>query len=320
MDSRRLYTGIDVSKAHLDIAVNPGRQRWSEPNDEEGQARLLERMKALRPALIVMEATGGLESPIAALLIAEGLPVVVVNPRQVRDFAKATGRLAKTDRLDAEVLAAFAERVQPDLRPLPDAEAKALKALLTRRRQIVAMITAEKNRRLMALPEIQERIDAHIEWLQGETTDLDKQLRKALRQSRVWRERDNLLQGVRGIGPVTSLTLLAELPELGMLNRKKIASLVGVAPLNRDSGAFRGKRMIWGGRASVRAAIYMATLVATRSNPVIRNFYVHLLALGKAKKVALTACMHKMLLILNAILRTGLPCRGPASKKFCQAL
>jgi transposase len=259
------------------------------------------------PALIVLEATGGLELPLTGALAAAGLPVVVVNPRQVRDFAKATGRLAKTDALDAAVLAQFAEAVRPPLRPLPDAATQALSALLLRRRQLIAMLTAEKNRLGLAPTPVRKGITVHIRWLDGRLADLNEELAHTIRESPVWREKDDLLQSTPGVGPVLALTLVASLPELGTLTRQQIAALVGVAPLNRDSGRFRGTRRVWGGRAHVRAALYMSALVATRFNPVIRVFYQRLCAAGKIKKVALTACMRKLLTILNAMLRHQTP-------------
>ncbi len=303
MKSEDRYVGIDVAKSRLDIAVRPDEEQWSVPNEEEGIDTLVSRLKELEPALVVLEATGGLELAVTAALAACELPVVVVNPRQVRDFARAAGQLAKTDRLDALILARFGEAVQPTPRPLPDAETQALAALLTRRRQVVAMITAEKNRLHAARPSVRKEIRRHILWLQKSLAKLDSDLGDALRLSPVWREKDDLLQSVPGVGPTLSVTLLAELPELGTLDRRQIASLVGVAPLNRDSGLLRGKRTVWGGRAKLRAALYMGTLVATRFNPVIKAFYQRLCAAGKAKKLALTACMRKMLVILNSILR-----------------
>ncbi len=303
MKSEDRYVGIDVAKSRLDIAVRPDEEQWSVPNEEEGIDTLVSRLKELEPALVVLEATGGLELAVTAALAACELPVVVVNPRQVRDFARAAGQLAKTDRLDARALAFFGEAVQPTPRPLPDAQTQALAALLTRRRQVVAMITAEKNRLHAARPSVHKEIRRHILWLQKSLAKLDSDLGDALRLSPVWREKDDLLQSVPGVGPTLSVTLLAELPELGTLDRRQIASLVGVAPLNRDSGLLRGKRTVWGGRARVRAALYMGTLVATRFNPVIKAFYQRLCAAGKAKKLALTACMRKMLVILNSILR-----------------
>jgi transposase len=298
-----LFVGIDVSKAHLDVAIRPAGTHARLPNDEEGIADIVTRLSAARPTLIVLEATGGLEVPVTAALAAAGLAVAVVNPRQVRDFAKAVGQLAKSDALDAHVLARFAEVVRPTPRPLPDAEAQALAALLTRRRQVLAMLVAEQQRLPTTLPPLRPRVEAHIAWLRQERDDLDRELRQRIRQSPAWREDDDLLQSVPGVGPVLATTLIAELPELGHLDRKQIATLVGVAPLNCESGILRGRRIIWGGRAQVRAALWMGTLVAVRHNRVIRQFYARLLAAGKAKKVALTACMHKLLTILNAILR-----------------
>ena len=299
-----VFVGIDVSKDRLDVALRPTSDRWALANDAPGLATLVARLQGLAPTLIVLEATGGLAVPLTGALAAAGLPVVVVNPRQVRDFAKATGKLAKTDALDAAVLAQFAEAVRPALRPLPDAATQALSALLARRRQLIEMLTAEKNRLGSALPPVRPGIRAHIGWLERRLADLDADLAQAIRESPVWREKDDLLQSAPGVGPVLARTLLASLPELGTLTRQQIAALVGVAPLNRDSGAWRGKRRVWGGRAHVRAALYMSALVATRFNPALRAFYQRLCAAGKAKKVALTACMRKLLTILNAMLKS----------------
>ena len=298
-----LYVGIDVAKANLDTEVRATGERWSVANQEEGVSQLVSRMVELSPALIVLEATGGLELLAVSALAAAGLPVVVVNPRQVRDFAKAVGRLAKTDRIDAGILAHFGEAVKPEPRPLADAETQALKDLLARRRQVVGMITAEKNRLGSARLPVKQDIQRHIVWLQQELARLEKDLGDKLHQSPIWREKEALLRSFKGVGPATSLTLLADLPELGTLNRKQIAALVGVAPLNRDSGTQRGKRKTWGGRSRVRAALYMAALVAAHCNPVISPMYQRLLAAGKLKKVALTACMRKMLIILNSMLK-----------------
>lgn len=303
MESVPLYVGIDVAKAHLDVAEGSTSVLWRVSNNEVGISETLRRLEALVPALVVLEATGGYEVPLAVALGAAGLPVAVINPRQVRDFAKSTGKLAKTDALDAHILALFGERMRPPLRPLPDAQARTLGALLARRRQLVGMLTAEKNRLHTAPAPVRVDINSHIAWLVERLTRLDLDLGDTLRQSPLWREKENLLRGVPGVGPVLCLTLLAELPELGTLHRRQIAALAGVAPLNRDSGTLRGKRSVWGGRASVRAALYMATLVATRFNPIIRTFYHHLCAAGKPKKVALTACMRKLLTILNAMLK-----------------
>jgi transposase len=304
--------GIDVAKAQLDVAVRPTGDQWPVANDEAGVAALAARLVALGPALVVLEATGGLERLAAAALAAAGLPVAVVNPRQVRDFAKAVGQLAKTDALDAALLARFAADVRPEPRPLPDAAQQELAALLARRRQVVAMLTAERQRLQTARPPVRARVQAHIRWLQAELGALDDDLGQTLRASPVWREKEHLLRSVPGVGPVVALTLLAELPELGTLDRKRVAALVGLAPLACDSGTLRGKRLVWGGRGRVRAALYMAALVATRANPVIRAFYQRLLRVGKAKKVALTACMHKLLTILNAIVHAQTPWQQPA--------
>jgi transposase len=307
METAPLFVGIDVAKEHLDLAVRPTQETWQVPHDDQGIQGIVPRLQELQPTLVVLEATGGLELPLVAALGVAGLPVAVVNPRQVRDFAKATGRLAKTDRLDAQVLAHFAQAVQPQPRPLPDPQSQELAALLTRRQQLVQMLTAEKNPLGSALPPVRPSLQAHIPWLEQQLSELDRGLRDAITESPLWRVKDNLTQGVPGIGPVASLTLLADLPQLGTLSRQQISALVGVAPLNRDSGSLRGKRGIWGGRARVRATLYMAALVATRCNPVIRNFYQRLLAAGKAKKVALVACMRKLLTILNSMLKHNRP-------------
>ena len=312
--SEQCFVGIDVSKAHLDIAVRPSGECWRERRDERGIAALTTRLQALKPEMVVLEATGGMEVDVVASLLAAGVPTCVVNPRQVRHFAQATGRLAKTDSLDAEVLAHFAQAVRPTPRPLPDAQTQALDALLTRRRQIVEMLTAEKNRLAGAPKNLRPRIQSHLDWLQQEREQLDVTLREQIRRTPAWREKDDLLQSVRGVGPVTACTLIAALPELGRLDRKQISALVGVAPLNRDSGTLRGQRTIWGGRAEVRATLYMATLSATRYNPAIKAFYERLIAAGKLPKVALTACMHKLLIILNAILRSGQPWRDKTAE------
>ncbi len=310
------YVGIDVAKARLDIAVrstpSQGKRAielWHTSNDEAGIAELCARLRELAPTLIVLEATGRLETPLVGALASANLTVVVINPRQARDFAKAIGRLAKTDAIDARVLAQFAELVQPEVRPLPDEQARALAALVARRRQVVEMLTAEKNRlgTASAAPTIRARIGEHIQWLQQELSDLDEHLDQAIRQSPLWREHDALLQSVPGVGRVLARTLLSGLAELGTLDRQHIASLVGVAPLNCDSGKLRGKRYVWGGRAEVRATLYMAALRATRCNPVIQAFYQRLLEAGKPKKVALTACMRKLLTILNAIVKHHTP-------------
>jgi transposase len=303
LEAESPYVGIDVSKNQLDIAVRPAGDTWSMPNDVSGITEVVQGLAQLHPALVVLEATGGLQMPLAAALATAGLPLAMVNPRQVRDFAKAIGRLAKTDRLDAQVLAHFAEAVRPTPYPLPDAQTQELTALLTRRHQVVEMLTAEKNRLRSARELVHRRVQDHICWLEQELADLDDDLERTLRKSPLWREKDNLLRSVPGIGRVVSITLLADLPELGTLSRHQIAALVGVAPLNRDSGRFRGKRMVWGGRARVRAALYMAALTASRYNPIIKAFYHRLCEVGKARKVALTACMRKLLIILNSMVK-----------------
>jgi len=313
MSEPTLFVGIDVSKASLDVAVHPTKEDWTVSNDPAGLQELLPRLQALQPQIIVLEATGGYETLLVAALLAGGLPVAVVNPRQVRNFAKSIGRLAKTDRIDAHVLARFATAVELKVRPLPDAQLQELSDLLARRRQVVEMLTAEKNRFKMARGPVQADIREHIAWLERKLDQLDDELRQRLRSSPVWREKEDLLRSVPGVGPVLSVTLLAELPELGQLDRKQIAALVGVAPLNRDSGQHQGKRMVWGGRAAVRSALYMGTLVATRHNPVIKRFYERLLAAGKARKVALVACMHKLLIILNAMIKHRTPWRCPSA-------
>ena len=303
MEQEGIYVGIDVAKAQVDVAVRPTGQRWVVSFDETGVGELVSQMEDLSPALVLLEASGGLELPLVAALAAAALPVVVVNPRQVRDFARATGTLAKTDALDAAVLAHFAEAVRPPVRPLRDAETQALNALAARRHQVMIMLVSEKNRLSSATIAVRPRIEAHIAWLERELDDLDEGLRQTLRQSPVWREKEDLLRTVPGVGEQLSLTLLAYLPELGTLDRRKIAALVGVAPFNRDSGTLRGKRTVWGGRARIRAVLYMGALVASRHNPVIRDFYQRLLAAGKPKKLALIACMRKLLVILNSMLK-----------------
>ena len=297
------FMGIEVAKAQLDIAVRPSGERWAVPNNTDGVATLVEQVQALHPTLIVLEATGGLERSATAALATAGLPVVIVNPRQARDFARATGQLAKTDALDARALAHFADVIRPTPRPLPDAQTQELRALLGRRQQLIGMRTAEQNRLAGTSERLTQDIEAHIAWLNARIATLDDDLETTLRASPLWRENDDLLQSVPGIGPVCARTLLLELPELGTLTRQQIAALVGVAPLNCDSGTLRGRRTIWGGRAHVRTVLYMGTLVATRFNPQIKAFYQRLLVAGKIKKVALTACMHKLLTILNAMLK-----------------
>ncbi len=301
------FVGIDVAKAQLDIALRPSGERWAVPNDAIGVMTLVDRVQALHPTLIVLEATGGLERAVTSALATAGLPVVVVNPRQVRDVARATGQLAKTDALDARALAHFADVIRPTPRPLPDAQTQELRALLGRRQPLIVMRTAEQNRLAGTSARLTKDLEAPMTWLNAGIATLDDDLAALLRASPLWRENDDLLQSAPGIGPVCARTFLLELPELGTLTRQQIAALVGVAPLNCDSGTMRGRRTIWGGRAHVRTVLYMGTLVATRHNPRIKVFYERLLAAGKVKKVALTACMHKFLTILNAMLKQRTP-------------
>jgi transposase len=303
-----VYVGIDVAKAWLDVATVPAildPDRYA--NDPAGIARLVRALEALSPALIVLEATGGYETALASAVALAGLPIAVINPRQVRDFAKALGQLAKTDALDAGVLALFAERIRPTPRALPDEAHAELLALVTRRQQLLDMLIAERNRRAVARPSTQRSLDEHIRWLQARIRDTEQLLQAALKRSPVWRTQEQLLRSVPGIGPQTASRLLVSLPELGRLSGRAIAKLVGVAPLNVDSGQQHGRRQIWGGRAPVRTALYMATLVAVRHNPTLRRYYQHLRALGKPPKVALVAAMRKLLVILNAMIRHQKP-------------
>jgi transposase len=300
---REVFIGIDVSKEKLDVAVRPTGEFMSFSNNEDGISCVVDFVKSFFPSLIVLEATGGLETAAVGMLADKGLPVVVINPRQVRDFAKATGKLAKTDTIDAHLIARFGEAVRPELRLLKDQEAQKLTALITRRRQIVEMITAEKNRLNTAPKWTSKDIQTNISWLEKCLKKVDKDLKNLLKKSPVWREKDEILQSTPGVGPVLSMTLLSGLPELGNLNRKEIAALVGVAPLNRDSGLFRGKRMIWGGRANIRSVLYMSATCAMRFNPTIRIFYERLRLAGKLHKVAITACMRKLLVILNTMIK-----------------
>lgn len=307
MSTPQVFVGIDVAKAQLDLALRPTGERWAVTNDAPGIAALVAQLQAAQPTLIVLEATGGYHRAVVAALAAAALPLVVVNPRQVRDFAKATGQLAKTDALDARAVAHFAEAVRPPPRPLPDVQTEELRALLARRRQLIAMRTAEQNRLENVSSRLRTDIEAHIAWLNQRVAALDDDLDTTLRASPVWRERETLYRSVPGIGPVCARTLVLDLPELGTLSRQRIAALVGVAPFNRDSGTLRGTRTTWGGRAHVRATLYMSTLVAVRYNPVLKAFYARLCTAGKAKKVALTACMRKLLTILNAMAKHQKP-------------
>jgi transposase len=310
MSGPACFVGIDVAKATLECAVLPTGESWQLANEDAAFAALVAKLRDIAPERIVLEATGGFEHGVVVALAAAQLPVVVANPRQVRDFGRSCGQLAKTDRIDARLLALFAARVQPALRPLPTEAAQALDALLTRRRQLLEMLTAERNRLGFARGAVRRDIDQHIRWLQKRVKEVDRDLQATVEASPVWRATEDLLRTVPGVGRVVSCTLLGELPELGQLTRKQIAALVGVAPHARDSGTLRGKRMVWGGRAPVRAVLYMAALVAAKFNPVIRVFYQRLRGAGKPAKVALTACMRKLLTILNAMVRSGEPWRG----------
>ncbi len=304
MTETPVFIGIDVAKAALVVAVRPTGEQWTTPNDPAAWPALVARLQALAPQAIVCEASGGYEVPVAGALGAAGLPLAVVNPRQVRDFAKATGRLAKTDRLDAALLAHFADAVRPAIRPLPEAATQLFAALVARRRQLVEMLTAEENRRGLLPVPLRAELQDHIADLRRRVAQLDHDLDQHLRASPLWRAQEDLLRSVPGIGPVTARTLLALLPELGRLSHRAIAALVGVAPLARDSGSLHGRRSCWGGRAAVRTALYMATLTGVRFNPLLAAFYRHLVAQGKCKKVALVACMRKLLTIVNAMMRT----------------
>jgi transposase len=307
MSAVPLFVGIDVANAQLDVALRPTGERWAVANEDTSIAALVVRLQAMHPTLMVLEATGGYQRAVVAALAAAGLPVAVVNPRHARDVAKATGPLATTDALDARALAHVAEAVRPTPRPLPDAQADELGALLARRRPLVARRTAAQNRLGSVPARLQADIQAHLAWLNTRLAALDDDLDTTWRASPVWREREERLRSVPGIGPVWARTLLLDLPELGTLSRQRLAAVVGVAPLHRDSGTFRGSRTIWGGRASVRATLYMSALVAVRYNPVLKTFYEHLRAAGKPAKVALTACMRKLLTILNAMVKHRTP-------------
>ncbi len=304
MTKEAVYVGVDVAKDTLDVADSGSRETRQFLNDPQCIAQAVQHIASLQPAGIILEATGNLEMPLAAALQAECLSVVIINPRQVRDFARATGALAKTDAIDARILALFGLRIKPEMRPLPDKQAREMRSLLTRRRQLMEMLVAERNRLSRADEDVRPNIKDHIKWLKEALSDINNDLERRIQSSPSWHEKDNLLRSVPGIGKVVSTTLLIELPELGQLNRRKIAALVGVAPLNRDSGAMRGKRTVWGGRAALRAVLYMAALVATKCNPVIAAFYRRLLDVGKVKKVALVACMRKLLTMVNAMMRT----------------
>jgi transposase len=300
-----VWIGIDVSRDHLDVGVWPADEvkRFSQDDLETAVAAVV----TLKPKLVVLEATGGYEGPVVGALAAAGIPVAVVNPRQVRDYAKAIGRLAKTDSIDAMVLARFGDAVRPEVRPLKDDDLQELTALTRRREQVLGMMVMEKNRLRLAADAVAPSIRKHVRWLERQLEDVDNDLQGRIKKSAVWRAKDDLLQSAKGIGPVASAMLITALPELGTLNRKEIAALVGVAPLNRDSGLSRGHRGIWGGRARVRSVLYMGTLSAIRIESPLRDFYLQLVERGKPKKVAITACMRKLLTVLNAMMRTGQP-------------
>lgn len=300
--------GIDVSKAHLEVGVLPSKEVWREDNDTSDLSALVKRLHRLAPELVVMEATGGLETGAAAVLSGAGLPVVIVNPRQVREFARATGQLAKTDKIDALMLALFGERVRPKVRPLPDEVAQAFEALLARRRQLVTILAQEKTRLKQARStEVAAGIKRHVRWLEDEIKDVEGNLRDSVRKSPIWKAKDDLLRSAPGVGRIVSFTLLGNLPELGRLNRKEIAALGGVAPHAADSGTLRGQRVIWGGREAVRQSLFMAALAAVRTDPVFQAFHARLIDAGKPPKVALVACMRKLLTILNAMVRDATP-------------
>lgn len=305
MTSNAEFIGVDVSKDNLDVASWTSNEYKRFQNDPTGIQELINWLKILQAELIVLEATGGLELPFVAELAFEKMPVAVVNPRRIREFARSIGQLAKTDKLDARVIAHFGAATHPEARKLPTNDEEKLTALITRRRQIIEMLTAEKNRLHSARFSMKERIETHLSWLESELRNLDNEITKFIHQSPIWKEKDKLLRSVPGVGPVTSATILAMLPELGTLNRKKIAALVGVAPVNKDSGRRQKKRRVYGGRANVRSVLYMAALSASKHNPRIKAFYDHLIRMGKEKKVALTACMRKLLVILNAIIRVN---------------
>jgi transposase len=303
-----IFVGLDISKDAVDVHVQPTGECFVAGTDEAALATVVQRVQAMAPTLVVLEATGGYEIPVAAALATAGLPVAVVNPRQIRDFARATGHLAKTDALDARVIARFAEAVQPAVRPLPTAQAQMLSDLVARRRQVVDMLGAELNRHRQArAAQLQHRIAGHVAWLRQALGELDRDIAQLIRSSPVWRAQETLLTSMPGIGDVTAQALIADLPELGQLDRRRIAALVGLAPFNRDSGQWRGRRMIGGGRPAVRRALYMATIVAIPYNPAIAAGYQRLVSGGRPKKVALVAAMRKLLTTLNAMLRDQRP-------------
>ena len=303
--SEKQWVGIDVCQKYLDVYLRPSNKLFQVTNNEVGISQLVQTLKKIEPELIVLEATGGMEINATLKLTQAELSVAVINPRQARDFAKATGRLAKTDAIDARVLAHFADAIRPEVRQISDESSRQLEDLVARRRQLSDMITAEKNRRRGKINSVQSSIDQHIEWLEKQLKEIESQISSAIALNEDWKQKLDLLTSVPGIGEVVAVTLISSLPELGQISHKSISYLVGVAPLNKDSGKFRGKRKIWGGRAKIRCVLYMATLVAVRFNPPIKAFYERLLEKGKLKKVALTACMHKLLIFLNAMMKNN---------------
>lgn len=311
MAQQSQWVGIDVSKAHLDVYLRPSGQQFQLKNQASGIIEFIQQLQAFEIQQVILEATGGFELEVAQALQAQGFAIAIINPRQARDFAKASGKLAKTDRIDAAVLAHFGEAMQPAVTVLASAHEQTLQEAVTRRRQLVEMLTAEKHRQSSLRGKMRQNVDEHVEWLEKRIAQLDDEIEQLTQVQEQWRSHRALLTSVPGIGKVIATTLIAALPELGQVSDKRISALVGVAPLNRDSGKYRGTRTIWGGRANVRAALYMGTLVAVQHNPVLKAFYARLLAQGKAKKSALTACMHKLLRILNAMIRDGQPWQPP---------
>lgn len=307
MEASSQWVGIDVSKAHLDVYLRPSGQQFQVSNQACGIEELVQRLLPIPVARVILEATGGLEQPVAQALQERGIGIAIINPRQGRDFAKASGKLAKTDRIDAAVLAHFGEAMQPEVSVLASANEQALQEAITRRRQLVEMLSAEKNRQSALRGKMRQSVEEHLEWLEQRIRELDEAIEQLSQAHEQWRSHQALLTSTPGIGPVIATTLIAMLPELGQVSDKRISALVGVAPLNRDSGKYRGARTTWGGRANVRALLYMGALVGIQHNPVLKAFYARLLAQGKAKKVALTACMHKLVRILNAMIRDGKP-------------
>lgn len=301
------YAGIDIAKEYVDVAIVPKKEVRRFSNDHEGMYKLIPWLKRLKVEVAVMEPTGGYEALAAGALTAKKVPVAIVNARQVREYARAAGKLAKTDKIDAIVMAEYAQTMKPEVRKLPDEETREIRGLVSRRRQLVDMITAEKNRLELASEAVADNINEHIEWLKKQIEGIDKDLKRKIADNATWHEKDNLLQSIPGVGKVLSSTMLAELPELGSLNRREIAALAGVAPYNRDSGKMRGKRSIWGGRRMIRKVLYMSTLSSINYNPVIREMYYRLVGKGKAKKSAIVACMRKLLIIMNAIVKTEIP-------------